>query len=226
MEKTVFIYALCEPGTRTIRYIGKSKNPGQRLIAHCNESYKQENYLGHWLSSLKRDSKLPALLVLKEVPASEWEEWEKRYIRCARSLGFKLVNGTEGGDGINSPMPDAIRQKISLSKCGKPLSLETRKKMSGKVPWNKGKAMSDLVKEKLRLKRIGFVHSIQSRIKQSASQTGKKPKSNTSGFVGVCWCKDKKKWLSRLKKKHLGRFSKIEDAVFVRALALDKLGKV
>lgn len=60
----------------------------------------------------------------------------------------------------------------------------------------------------------------------SYSQTGRKTARNTSGFVGVSWCKVTKKWRTFISVKGklclLGYFRKKEDAVFVRALAFDK----
>lgn len=111
--KTVFIYALCEPGTRTIRDIGKSVNPERRLKEHWSRSRKRKNHLGCWLSSL---SERPALLILKEVPESEWQEWEQRYIRCARALGFDLVNATDGGDGgsFKQHSPESIAKMSAV----------------------------------------------------------------------------------------------------------------
>ena len=44
----------------------------------------------------------------------------------------------------------------------------------------------------------------------------KRPRKNTSGLKGVCWCKRDKKWLARVqingKQLHLGYFNNIDDA--------------
>lgn len=48
--------------------------------------------------------------------------------------------------------------------------------------------------------------------------------ANTSGFAGVGWDKSRNKWSARFQEKHIGRFSKIEDAIFARALTIDKYG--
>jgi len=44
-----------------------------------------------------------------------------------------------------------------------------------------------------------------------------KPKNNTSGFKGICWDKNRNKWLARLevngKRIHVGRFDSIADAI-------------
>jgi len=71
------------------------------------------------------------LVVLAEVPFSQWEEEETRYIRAARALGMDLVNATDGGEGgIGTKHSLESREKISKAKKGKPLSEEHKKNLS------------------------------------------------------------------------------------------------
>ncbi|NFA43928.1 HNH endonuclease [Clostridium botulinum] len=53
--------------------------------------------------------------------------------------------------------------------------------------------------------------------------------NNTSGHIGVCWCRANSKWKSQIQLKgtsiHLGYFDKLEDAVAARAAAEDKYFK-
>lgn len=114
---TTFIYALCEPKTRIIRYIGKANHPKKRFINHCCQSKTQKSHLGHWLSVLAAQFQVPELLILKEVLKTEWIGWEQRYIRNARALGFKLVNGTDGGEGALNLSLEG-RQRLRESKLG------------------------------------------------------------------------------------------------------------
>ena len=52
------------------------------------------------------------------------------------------------------------------------------------------------------------------------------PKNNTSGHKGVWWDKSRRKWSAHIqvhgKKIHLGRYTKIEDAIKARELAEDE----
>lgn len=194
--KTVFIYALCEPGTRIIRDIGKAINPERRVKEHWRTSRKRKNHLGYWLSSLVE---LPTLLVLKGVPENEWQEWEQRYIRCARALGFNLCNATDGGDGaalgeknVNfgkglpgekngmfgmTHTPEA-RAKMRAANLGRARSLKSRLKqsaaMSGKNHPNFGKHLSAEIRAK-----IGKPRSVETRAKLRAARIGKKASSET-----------------------------------------------
>lgn len=91
----------------------------------------------------------PDLLILKEISESDWEDWERCYIRNARMMGFNLVNIEEGGVGIAGSMPETTREKIrqkllgvrhtperrvniSLAQVGRKQSLETIAKISAK----------------------------------------------------------------------------------------------
>lgn len=114
---TTFIYALCEPGTRTVRYIGKANRPEERFRKHLQGSIKNKSHLGAWLRKLKNAEKEPTLVILKEVPIEEWANEETRYIQSAKILGFKLVNSTAGGEGINNPSPET-RKLLSEQKLG------------------------------------------------------------------------------------------------------------
>lgn len=39
------------------------------------------------------------------------------------------------------------------------------------------------------------------------------PKDNKSGYKGVCWDRDRKKWAVKIAKIYIGRFNNLEDAV-------------
>lgn len=126
MVKTTFIYALCEPDSHTVRYIGKSNTPKRRLTEHRRASSKHRSHLGNWLRSL--NGVPPELIVLREVSVDGWEVAEERYIRLARGCGISLVNSTDGGEGITNPS-DEVRDKMRSAWLGKKHSAETITKM-------------------------------------------------------------------------------------------------
>lgn len=96
----VFIYCLKDPTTGDVRYIGQTNNPKRRLKQHLKGSIKEKTHLGNWLRSLEGEE--PILALLHEVAENEsWAEEERRYISCARALGVKLVNLTDGGEGFS-----------------------------------------------------------------------------------------------------------------------------
>ncbi len=95
--ETTYIYILKDPTTCEVRYVGKSNNPKRRLMAHMRKNKDLGTHKRNWINSL--NSK-PILEIIKEVPKKEWQEHEKFYIEYYLSLGCKLVNWGDGGEGL------------------------------------------------------------------------------------------------------------------------------
>lgn len=161
MVKPVFIYFLKDPTNPIKGYVGKSVNPNRRFRAHLKapENCRRTN----WIRSLQAKGTLPELEMLAQVPEVDAAQWEMDYIAAFKSLGFDLVNGTPGGDGVRGRFGEKhplfgktpsveTRAKISASLTGKKQSDETRQKRScsmrllgpnsgtfkpGLTPWNK-----------------------------------------------------------------------------------------
>lgn len=142
-----YIYALCDPDTEDVRYIGKANDVAGRLKSHLNE--KSTTRKARWIQSLKRKGLKPSTVVLEEVSSDMWEDAEIRWIAHYRSLGCDLCNHTDGGDGLNNPTED------------------TRRKIGA---WQRAE-WDDPVK---RERRMSIMQSPERRAKISAAHTGKK----------------------------------------------------
>lgn len=232
--KTTFIYALKElkPGeffSTDIRYIGKSDDPYKRFVHHFR--LKDKTRLGNWIRSLPARGTSMQLEILDEVPDSEWQFWEREYIKVFRAIGFDLTNLTAGGDGIVGYVhTPETRAKIGAIHRGKIMSAESRKKIAAA---GKGRKHTPEAIEKQRATKLGNKNywfgkkrSVEDCAAQVIRMRGLKKKNNTSGFVGVGKHSPSGLWRAYItvnKKMHfLGYFKKLEDAVFVRALAVDK----
>lgn len=174
-------------------YVGKSDTPKGRYVNHLADSRKSKRTC--WLKSLTTRRLKPILEIIAEVPDANWEFWERSYIRAYLGLGFNLMNGTAGG-------------VATMGMLGKHHSSATREKQSAAQSGEKGYW-------------FGKKQSLKTCAKKSAIKLGKKKSDNTSGFVGVSWSNWHKKWRAQFLHACLGHFSKIEDAVFARALALE-----
>lgn len=126
ISENTFIYALCEPETLQIKYIGKSDQPQKRFYNHLND--RKTTHKVNWLNQLKSKALVPVLKILEEVSKKDWEEREKYWISFYKNLGNNLTNSTNGGDGV--PFTQEIIAKISQSKLGHFVSEETRRKIS------------------------------------------------------------------------------------------------
>ncbi|GEM_PF-3321864 len=85
-------YALCEPGTGEIRYIGITNNARDRLKGHL---YKEREPLKHiWLSSLRKLGQEPPMkcLALAYGPRCFAEQHEKAWIRVLFAHGCDLLD--------------------------------------------------------------------------------------------------------------------------------------
>lgn len=91
-DKTTYIYALCEPDTGAVRYIGSSVAPLARLREHM--SVVTNPALGEWFSTLKGRGESPDLCIIDEIaPGSEWAGIEKMWVLRGVAAGG-LLNRT------------------------------------------------------------------------------------------------------------------------------------
>lgn len=94
MANPAEIYALCDPDSGAIRYIGKANDSRKRLKSHLFET-RRKSPLYDWIASLRTQGKTPVLTVL--MSAWDWREAEKLVIAQYRAEG-KLLNLADGGD--------------------------------------------------------------------------------------------------------------------------------
>ncbi len=110
----VSIYALIDPETGLIRYVGKAADPVKRLRYHLAESGLNRTWSQRWIAGLKRRGLRPTLQVLEVVPDAEWPERERHWIAFHRAAGAPLTNICDGGNGAPG-MKHSRATKKSLS---------------------------------------------------------------------------------------------------------------
>ena len=127
--KPAVIYALCDPGTEEVRYIGNTASPTTRLRSHLAEART-----GHpchrcwWLRSLGEPPTFRSLAVL---PPDSGQEMEIRTIALFRSLGYRLTNGTDGGiGGAGRRHTREAKARMSAAKMGHTVSAEHRARIA------------------------------------------------------------------------------------------------
>lgn len=165
---TTFIYALKEPDTGEIRYIGKANNPKNRLRDHLTDTGRCHRVF--WIQSLVNKGSRPLLEILDEVPIEYWQQWEVAYIEFFREEGNDLVNGTDGGEGLNNPSKET-RERIGAASRGRKLSPETIAKI---VAQTTGQKRSPEVCSRIGDAHRGKIVSEETRAKQSAAHLGVK----------------------------------------------------
>lgn len=169
-----FIYALIDPFSNEIRYIGKASCVSKRYNQHINFALRGEcRYaVTRWVRELIDSGVKPDIFVLEETNDNDWVESEKFWIKYCRDRGCDLVNSNEGGQagakpgtGLGRKFTDEHRRRMSEARkkqspptLGMKFSKETCAKISAvhkgkKVenPWWQGKKHSDEAKEKMRI---------------------------------------------------------------------------
>ena len=112
MEPNFRVYVLFEKGKpEQIRYVGYTKWPVEkRLYFHVKSvSYDKTSYKSKWIRSvLKRSNEIETKMLFDGLTESEAKHKEIEVIAEFRSKGYKLTNGTNGGDGLSMPTQETI----------------------------------------------------------------------------------------------------------------------
>jgi len=160
----IYIYALVDPFTDQIRYIGKSIRPRERLVNHCND--KSKTWRTNWIQSVLARGARPKLCILEELDeGTDWQQSERAWIARGREQGWPLTNCTDGGDGLLNP-PEEVREKMRRTWIGRKHRPESLIKI-GQA--SKGRKHTQAHKEKMRILMTGRVFNEDWRFKISKS---------------------------------------------------------
>ena len=110
MQRT-YIYALCCPVEKKIKYIGKSNNPKSRFRKHKQMSDKNHQK-NEWIKSLLEIGLEPILEIVEKVPIDTWKEKEKLYIK---KYSNSILNVCGGGNGLSFGNQTSFRGKPPVS---------------------------------------------------------------------------------------------------------------
>lgn len=192
------VYALTDPRTGEVRYIGMSTSGLRRPRRHSMPS-QLSRYPGHranWIAELKRQGLAFGVAVLCALPSPEHlPAAEIFWIAEGRRLGWRLTNATDGGEGSPGYVPSAsARALLSAAGKGRPHSPEHRAAISAALKGHKisdetlrkisesntGRSMSALTKERIRAANMGNQYGLgrspspETRAKMSAARRGRK----------------------------------------------------
>jgi group I intron endonuclease len=144
MDKKIYIYGLtCPLSNNEVMYVGKTNNLKYRLNCHirgaeltdCND--KKHN----WIRKLLSKGLQPSIIILKEVNESNWQSWEKIFIKKYKNINPKLKNICDGGQGVSLNV--LLGNNFAG---GREVSEETRQSQRDKMT---GRVVSDEVKLKM-----------------------------------------------------------------------------
>jgi hypothetical protein len=118
------IYALFDPRTLLVRYVGKTTQPLQRRVRmHTYARFlAAPTRKNRWLRGLLREGLMPGVAVLEECltlnALNEAERFHIAYWRCVGAPLTNLASGGGDGFGLGRTHTVAARRKISLANQG------------------------------------------------------------------------------------------------------------
>lgn len=167
------IYALSDPRTSIVRYVGVTFRAKRRFNEHLSRAMRGgKTYRDCWIRSLVNEGVRPLYRVIEHGRGDGWQDRERFWIAHYR-LECKLTNLTDGGDGTPGLLPsEKCRQAVSLAHKGVPYPPD-------RIPAMLGKNHTPEAIEKIREAGTGRKHSDKARAKISRARKGKKPSAAT-----------------------------------------------
>ncbi len=159
------IYILKDPRYFQPKYVGQTSNLKIRYMNHLTpSSLKSITHKTNWIKSLLKENIKPEIDVIEEVLThQEAKEREIYWIAYLKNIGYKLTNGTNGGEGTSNYRQS---QQGNKNKLGFKLSEESKFKMR--------KPKSEMHKLKISLSLNGNKLSEATKLKMSESRKGNK----------------------------------------------------
>lgn len=158
--QTVKIYALKDPISNIIKYIGRSVNPKNRFKQHIFSARKdgKKDIKSAWIRSILDIGLIPIIEIIDECLVDEAITremyWIKYYMKENKLTNQRdyVENNYLFSESTRKKMSDS--QKGNRNRLGKGNSEETRKKLSialaGRISSNKGKTASLETRDKLK----------------------------------------------------------------------------
>jgi hypothetical protein len=162
MQNSTFIYALIDPITREIRYVGKANNPYNRLNKrHGHLSCERTCHKTYWIRSLLKQNLKPTYCILEQCSSKKkiWSERERDWIAFGKKIGWPLTNETNGGEGggmLGRHLSEEHKRKLRRANKGRrfgPLSESAKQNISKSLIGNtrtKGMHHSEKTKQLMR----------------------------------------------------------------------------
>jgi predicted GIY-YIG superfamily endonuclease len=107
----VYIYALIDPDTDEVRYIGATDNIQRRMREHLAPSLKKSRKKAEWIIELKAEGKQPNLSILESCTEEDAVPVERKWIVHYKEADAPLLNVHAGGEG-GGRCPRNFRNRI------------------------------------------------------------------------------------------------------------------
>lgn len=186
MMLTFLIYALVDPRSGAVRYIGKSATGMRRPNLHRKPSVlvHDRTHKAHWIRALQKEGLTYEVDVLEVVAERKLlDEAERYWIAEARKNDWPLTNHTDGGDGLSGAVfSSEHRANISAANKGRKLTAEQRARMLLAIRGRDSRTRSTVA---ACASNKGRKHSAEAKAKIGAAHRGKTVSAEARAKVGV-----------------------------------------
>lgn len=222
---STIIYALVDPISREVRYVGKTVDIRGRFLRHLTD-LRSNRQKSEWITGLRALSLKPEIEIIEteeEGPGYGWPEAERFWIACFKAAGANLYNLDSGGCH-GTLRSQETKDKIRRGNLGKKRSEEYRQMMSRRMS---GKPMTDAARAGLLASHLGKSPSEETRLRMSSAQKGRKHSAETREKMGK-WQRGAKRGPLKEETKHklsaamTGRYVSPETRAKMRANGLNR----
>lgn len=178
------VYALVDPRSGAIRYVGMAADAAIRLRRHLRNAGRSRAACSRWISEIRGSGETPEMVVLQEYrDRRSCDIGERYWIARARDRGCDLLNQTSGGQcGILSA---EARAKSGAKNRGRIPSAETRAKMSAAAKSRVGRIVSAETRAKISASNKGKGHGAAWRAAQAEAIRGRKASPETRAKMSI-----------------------------------------
>ncbi len=180
------VYALIDPRTDCIRYIGKSSAGLRRPASHAGKRAleKDRTYKGNWIRQLQTLGLTYEVRVLETTSNADLEDAEIRWIAHGRIACWPLTNQTSGGEGLKNPSQE-VRDRIGAAHKGRKHSPETIARMQEAHKGKRYRLPGFSQPEEFKEKRRAFRHTPEAKDRIGAAHRGVKRSGETTARMSV-----------------------------------------
>lgn len=133
------VYALGDPRTQQIHYIGVTKNVYRRYAQHLNDEIYANDGKNAWMEGIKKAGTVPTLAILESnVAGSKAREREQYWIQYYLDQGAPLSNIQHGSpkridseENLQSYITASVASDILSTKLGRTVSPDYIRKIRG-----------------------------------------------------------------------------------------------
>jgi len=147
-------------------------------MEHMTKSTSAKTHLGYWLRKLRESGLTYNVVVLEETTEANLNDSERWWIAYGRLSGWRLTNGTDGGDGATAGATNVakrpeVRAKIKAHVNARPtISEVTRARMRKAARERPRRSHTEETKDKIRQANLGKVVGENTRRKISEANVG------------------------------------------------------